>query len=211
VTYRWPHIIGSHVLALDRASGRTYDRDGRLHVAIANISKANVCPYAGEEIPDCDRLGLQPDRTYQLLRDPDELAKAAPTFRNLPILSRHVPVSADDHQPGLVIGSTGTDVAFVAPYLQSSLVIWSAAAITRIEDGSQRELSSAYRYRAIMEPGDFEGVRFDGKMVDIIGNHVALVAEGRAGADVVVGDASIRRCESFEQMFPQAVRIKIIA
>jgi ADP-ribose pyrophosphatase YjhB (NUDIX family) len=31
--------------------------------------------------------------------------RAAPTFNNIPALSRHVPVTADDHQPGLVIGS----------------------------------------------------------------------------------------------------------
>jgi hypothetical protein len=105
-----------HGLAFDRASVRTYDRDGRLHVEITNISKAAVNPYIGREIPDYKALGLDPDRVYKLLRDPDELAKAAPTFNNIPLLSRHKAVTADDHQPDLVIGSTGTDAAFEAPY-----------------------------------------------------------------------------------------------
>ncbi|MCV5420626.1 DUF2213 domain-containing protein, partial [Escherichia coli] len=30
---------------------------------------------------------------------------------------------------------------------------------------------------------------YDGVMRDIVGNHVALVTEGRAGSDVVVGDS----------------------
>lgn len=64
-------------LAFDRASVRTYDQDGRLHVAITPISKANVCPYLGSEIPDWEELGLDAQRTYRLLRDPDELARAA--------------------------------------------------------------------------------------------------------------------------------------
>jgi hypothetical protein len=41
--------IGRHALALDRASERTFDADGRLHVGTANISKAAVNPYVGSE------------------------------------------------------------------------------------------------------------------------------------------------------------------
>ncbi|AQH01667.1 hypothetical protein A9R05_23050 [Burkholderia sp. KK1] len=58
-------------LAFDRASVSTYDHDGRLHVAITPISKANLCPYLGSEIPDGESLSLEAQRTYRLLRDPD--------------------------------------------------------------------------------------------------------------------------------------------
>jgi hypothetical protein len=198
-------------MALDRTSARSYDADGRLHVAVCNISKANVCEYLGSEIPDYERLGLQADRLYRLYRDPAELAQAAPTFNNLPVLSRHVPVDARDHRPDLVCGSTGTDARFIPPYLQNSLVIWTAAAIEGVESGRQRELSAAYRYRPVMEPGTAAGERFDGRMTEIIGNHVALVTEGRAGADVVVGDRAPSRSMSFADRFPHAARIKISA
>lgn len=177
-------------LALDRASARTYDKDGRLHVAVTNISKAAINPYLGREIPDWETLGLTPDKTYRLYRDPEELAKAAPTFNNLPLLSRHVPVTADNHQPDLVVGSTGSNAEFASPYLSNSLVIWARDAIEGVEAETQKELSSAYRYRADMTPGKSpEGEPYDGVMREIIGNHVALVKEGRAGPDVVVGDA----------------------
>jgi hypothetical protein len=174
MNYRW-------ALAFDRApSVRTYDVDGRLHVALANISKANICPYLGREIPDYQVLGLDADRTYQLFRDPDELAKAAPSFNGVPLLSRHVPVSADDHQPDLVVGAVSNPI-FKAPYLTASLVIWARDAIVGIEDGTQRELSSAYRYKCIMEPGTYEGQRYAGRMINLTANHVCLVPEGRAG------------------------------
>lgn len=175
--------------ALDRASVRTTDADGRLHVEITPISKANVCPYLGSEIPDFEKLGLQSDRIYQLLRDPDELRKAAPSFNNLQLLMQHVPVSADDHQPEITIGSTGTDATFEHPYLKNSLVVWAKDAIDAITSNAQKELSSAYRYRADMTPGNYQGADYDGIMRDIVGNHVALVREGRAGTDVVVGDS----------------------
>lgn len=177
------------ILAFDRATMRLIDVNGRLHVKVSHISKAAVNPYYGREIPNCEGLGLEPDRIYQLLRDPGELAKAASTFNNIPLLNKHIPVSADDPQKDSVVGSTGTDAEFVDPYLNNSLVIWESAAIAGIRTNEQRELSSAYRYVADMTPGVYEGVPYDGRMTEIVGNHVALVPVGRAGADVLVSDS----------------------
>ena len=198
-------------LAFDRSSVRTKDVDGRLHVEVTNISKANVCPYMGKEIPDWELLGLDPEKIYQLYRDPDELKKAAPTFNNIPLLSEHVPVSIDDHQPELVVGSTGTDAEFVAPYLRNSLVVWEANAIAGIESNTQRELSCAYRYVPDMTPGVVDGISYDGVMREIRGNHVALVETGRAGSDVIVGDSKTVNLENHMNKKPlsrKAILIK---
>lgn len=178
-------------LAFDRASVRTKDTDGRLHVSMTNISKANVCPYLGKEIPNAEALGLDPDKIYRLLRDPAELEKAARTFNNLPLLIVHKPVNADEPARELTIGTTGTDAVWEAPYLRNSLAVWDAEGIAGIESEEQRELSSAYHYTPDMTPGEYEGDPYDGVMRDIIGNHVALVEEGRAGADVVVQDGAL--------------------
>jgi len=179
-----------HGLAFDRATVRRIDVDGRMHVEISNISKATVNPYRGSEIPEWETLGLDPNRIYFLLRDPEELARAAPTFNNIPLLSKHIPVSAAEPQKEFVVGATGSNAGYLAPYLRNSLVVWDAVAIALIESDEQKELSSAYRYRADMTPGMYEGVAYDGVMRDIRGNHVALVEVGRAGPDVVVGDSS---------------------
>lgn len=175
-------------LAQDR-SLRSYDQDGRLHVESSNISKATVNPYYGSEIPNYQQLGLEPKKVYYLLRDPEELEKAAPTFNNLPLLSKHIPVSADEPQKEVIAGTTGSDTVFEDGYLKCSLAVWDAEAIAGIESGEQVELSSAYHYTADMTAGEFEGRHYDGVMRDIVGNHVALVDVGRAGRDVVVSDA----------------------
>ena len=198
-------------LALDRASSvRSIDQDGRLHVSLTPISKANVCPYRGSEIPEAEALGLDPDKIYMLLRDPEELAKAAPTANGIPLLSEHVPVSVDEPQKAIVAGSTGTDAVFEAPYLMQSLVVWDAEDIALIDSGEKKELSSAYRYTADMTPGTFEGAHYDGVMRDIRFNHVALVSEGRAGPDVVVGDSQIKELETMSKraLSPKALVAK---
>jgi len=176
-------------IALDR-SARTVDADGRLHIDKSHISKANVCPYYGREIPGYDALGLDPDKVYQLLRDPAELEKGAATFARLPILSEHVPISADEPRQDLIVGAIGSDVAFNAPYLDADLSIWDSRAIAGIETDKIKELSCAYRYVPVMEPGEFDGIQYDGRMTEIQGNHLALVTIGRAGSDVVVADSN---------------------
>ena len=188
---RAPHAIKG--MAFDRSvspseSVRSKDRDGRLHISTMNISKASVDPYYGEEIPDYEELGLEPKKIYQLFRSPEELEAGAPTFDNLPVLSKHIPVSAKAPQKELTVGSLGTDAVFSDPYLTNSGVVYDQEAIDGIEDESQKELSSGYYYTADMTPGTFGGLRYDGVMRNIVGNHVALVDAGRAGPDVVVGD-----------------------
>lgn len=177
-------------MAIDRMTVRNTDVDGRMHIEVSPISKANVCPYYGKEIPGWQALGLEPDRIYKLYRDPVELAKAAPTFNRIPLLNKHVPHMAANPPKDNVVGTTGDNARFDPPYLLNSLSVWDNSAIAGIETNEQRELSSSYRYRADMTPGvSPEGEPFDGSMRDIVGNHVALVPVGRAGSDVSVGDS----------------------
>lgn len=198
---------GDSVLAFDRATVRSFDKDGRLHIELTPISKANVCPYYGREIPNSRSLGLQPDKVYYLLRDPKELAKAASTFNNIPLLNEHIPVTAADPQKMAVVGSTGTDAEFDGTYLKNSLVVWDGDSIAGIETDEKKELSSAYRYVADMTPGVHEGQQYDGVMRDIVGNHVALVIEGRAGSDVVVGDSIPTGMKSMSELTKKLMAI----
>ncbi|KMK23107.1 hypothetical protein ABW11_21080 [Pluralibacter gergoviae] len=198
----------TETLAFDRGSVRHYDKVGRLQVARSHISKANVCPYYGREIPDCEKLGLDPDRVYQLYRDPEELRKAAPTFNNIPVLCRHTPDFPGDPPREYRVGVTHSGAEFEYPYLDNGLSVWDSSAIAGIETDEQKELSSSYQYVADMTPGETpDGVSYDGVMRNIVGNHVALVETGRAGADVVVGDSLPPEFKSMK-LTPQAVAVR---
>ncbi|QAT69558.1 DUF2213 domain-containing protein [Citrobacter freundii] len=175
--------------AFDKASVRRYDADGMLHVSLTPISKANVCVYYGKEIPDSEALGLEPNKAYRLLRDPEELRKAVPTFNNKPVLNQHIGVSVVDPPKEAIIGSTGESAEFDGTYLKNSMVIWDVDSIMGIETERQKENSSSYRWRPDMTPGVYEGEAYDGVMRDIVCNHVAIVPSGRAGPDVFVYDS----------------------
>jgi Uncharacterized protein conserved in bacteria (DUF2213) len=184
-------VIAKIKWTFDKGSTRDFDSVGRMHVSVANISKANICPYRGDEIPGYEELGLKADQIYQMLRDPRELEAAAPTFNGVQLLKKHVAVDADDHQMWDIVGTTGTDAKFDGKYLTNSLHVWTKEGIEFIESGDQRELSCGYHYVPDMTPGNFGGKRYDGIMRNIEGNHVALVEEGRAGPDVIVGDSAL--------------------
>ena len=177
-------------LAFDRASVRSFDGNGRLQVTKSNISKANVCPYYGREIPNAEALGLEPDKIYRLYRHPDELKKAAPTFNNIPVLCIHTPDFPGDPPREYRVGTTHSGCDFDGTYLCNGLSVWDNSAIAGIETEEQKELSSSYQYRADMTSGTTpDDEVFDGIMRDIVGNHVALVETGRAGSDVLVADS----------------------
>ncbi len=195
-------------VAFDRASARRTDAQGFLHVDGCNISKACVNPYVGVEIPGWKAYGLDPTKTYRILRPPEELEKAAASFNNLPLMDGHIEVSAFDlENPDVkrrVVGSTGSDARFVAPFLVNSLAIYTAGAIAGVESKEQTELSCGYRFDLDMTPGTYEGEPYDGRMTNIQGNHVALVVEGRAGPQVVVRDSA-------EELARRALRRQAIA
>lgn len=175
-----------------RASVRTKDENGFLHVGVSNLTKEVVNPYYGREIPGWQERGLDPQRVYYGWRSGKELEKGASTFSGLPLLLDHHIEDAEAPQKEYRVGTVGTDARWEAPYVRASLVVTDAEAIRAIEDGSMRELSCAYRYDPLWEAGTFEGVDYDFIMTNIRGNHVALVEEGRAGSDVVVADAKPR-------------------
>lgn len=184
-----PKANTANLIAFDRASARRIDDDGRMHVAQSNISKAVVNPYYGSEIPRFAELGLDPQKIYYLLRDPVELERAADSFNNLPLMLKHVHQKAGDPQTDIIVGSI-SDASYDHPYLRASMCIWDERGIAAVETKAMVELSSSYHYEAVMEPGEFEGKPYDGKMTNIRGNHLALVESGRAGPDVVVADAN---------------------
>nr|WP_174506086.1 DUF2213 domain-containing protein [Acinetobacter sp. Marseille-Q1620] len=174
-------------IAMDE-SQRRYDGNGHLIIDRTIITKAAVNDYMGKEIPKHEELGLDPNKIYRLLRDPEELKKALFSFQGIQFLIRHIPVHADEPQKDSTVGSIGTDVEMEGDDVYSSMRVWDQKAIDYIESKKMQELSAGYAYTADMTPGEWKGQPYDGVMRNIHGNHVALVKHGRIGSDAVIAD-----------------------
>ena len=179
-------------LAFDKGSVRSVDENGFLHVKISPLTRVQVAPYYGKEIPGWRGLGLDPDKIYKGYRPESELKKATTieSINGIPIQLRHHPDFAEDPAKDTRIGATGTDGKYASPYLMNSLHFFDKKARDLIESEALRELSLAYRYKPDFTPGKTEdGQEYDFIMRDISGNHLALVEQGRAGHEVLVYDS----------------------
>lgn len=147
--------------------------------------------YLGMEIPRSTELGLDPNKIYRMLRDPEELKKGAATFARLPILSKHVPINTKSFPNELVVGTIGTDVEYIHPFIYADTCFWTEEAIAGIETDTVREFSCAYHYVAVMTSGIYEGEKYDGIMTEIEANHLAQVEAGRVGPEAMAADSKL--------------------
>ena len=172
-------------------SNREIDEvNGYLRVDECNISKCQVRPYLGKEIPNWREFDLEPDKIYNVYCPKEELKKAVPTFNNLPLTREHIEVDVDNVPKEKIVGSLGDHASFEYPYLKNNLIIYDKKDIDLVMSGKKKELSCGYRYTPVQQSGEVDGQHYDFVMTDIIGNHVALVKQGRAGRDVMVADSS---------------------
>lgn len=179
-------------IALDAdPSNRTYSQDGHLHVKENVVSAAQVNDYRAEEIPGWRELGLTAGRVYALLRDPVELEKSLSSpetsLHGKPLVIVHKAQTADDHDKEITVG-TVTNPYWDYPNVKAEITVWDGDAIKDIESNEQSDLSAGYFYKPVMEPGEFQGTKFDGRMVAIGFNHLCLVTIGRV-IGAMVGDA----------------------
>lgn len=184
----------SDILAIDASSVRSFDNNGNLHVSTSPLTRVQVAPYYGFEIPGWDSLGLDPKKLYYGYRCAEELSKpdTIKSVEGIPIQLDHHPDYPQAPAKDTRVGSTGDKAKFEEPYLYCSLHIQDQKAIDHINDGSMRELSLGYSYEPEFSPGETEsGQKYDFIMRDIRANHLALVENGRGGPSVLVLDHSL--------------------
>lgn len=200
-------------IALDAVqSVREKSPEGHLRITRCVLSSACVCPYFGREIPGWEALGLNPDETYQLYRDPTALAQAAASMDGKPVLFQHKPVSAEEHPREITVGAVGA-TQWENPDLIGTFTIWDQEAIDAIESGGLKAVSAGYAYRAIAQGGVHDGQPYSLTMVDIVFNHLALVAAPRV-PHAIIGDENTTMEAALATNKPaqkKALRAKLLA
>lgn len=121
-------------------------------------------------------------------RPPEEVGspKSLETFGMVPVTLEHPPVLLDskntkDHQ----VGYSGSKVEFDGKFVSVALTVTDADAIAAIKRGDKKEVSAGYKVEYDAKPGKTpDGESYDGIQRDIVANHIAVVAKGRAGNEV---------------------------
>lgn len=127
----------------------------------------------------------------KVYREESEVFKPAAiaSFEGKPVTDDHPPVGVDASNYASYTKGTVQNVrrgsGVDSDKLICDLVVYDAALISKIDAG-KREISCGYECKYIE--------RDDGTycQMDIIGNHVAVVEEGRAGSEVAIRDAKAK-------------------
>jgi hypothetical protein len=168
-----------------RLTGARVTDEGYL---VANVRTARI----GTQ----DYLGFELDRpdldTVTVYRDESEVFRKASlqTFGLLPV--------TDDHPADLVtadtarmvsVGTTNEEVLRDGEYLRIGIKLTDAATIRKVQDG-KRELSVGYTSELVWGDGFApDGTAYQARQTNIVGNHIAIVAAGRAGPLARIGDS----------------------
>lgn len=156
------------------------------------LSKVGVFPYLGRTISE----QLEPDKIYNVLRPEEELnsEETLNSFKLIPIVDDHTMLGT---QPGMqpaeekgVHGTIGSDVYYKDGVIYGDLKIFSETLKEEIENG-KKELSMGYFCDYELADGEYNGEPYQAIQRNLRINHVALVDEGRMGADVRVLDHKI--------------------
>lgn len=161
-------------ITLDRKRAVKLD-SGMMRVP-ARISRVGVQEYR--------RADGSIERAY---RPPEEVEKSAASFDAKPLVNDHPyadgGVVTADNAKRLGVGFVFNPV-FKAGFVEADLLIEDAEAVAAVESGKV-ELSAGYFIERDETPGVTpDGERYDFVQRDIVGNHVAIVDQGRAGPDV---------------------------
>lgn len=168
---------------------KTIDDNGYWLIEDNPVSIEGVFPYLGKTID----ARLEPYRIYQVYRPFEELSnpETLKSFDGIPFIDDHemlgdgfTPV---DKRPaaGVMMNPQASDGT-----LRADLKIFSEGLKNKI-DGGKKELSLGYQCTYELRRGVWNGKPYDAIQRNMRGNHIALVDQGRMGAEVRVYDRAI--------------------
>lgn len=170
------------------------DHNGYWQIKDNPISKEGVFPYYGRQIsPE-----LEPDKIYYVLRPREELKKSAETFKNVPFFNEHEMVGkgftpADNKKEH---GALGEQIYEKDGTLYANIIVRTEELKDLIQHG-KKELSLGYQCTYDLTPGIWRGKKYDAVQRNLLGNHIALVKNGRMGHGVRVMDAKDSEYDAF--------------
>jgi hypothetical protein len=161
--------------------------DGRL-AAVARFARAGVYNYVGAELgrPDLSTVAVYRPESEVFSED----AMASFGHKTMTLDHPGEPVTASNWKR-VAIGYTEGRVARDGGFVEIPLILADAGAVAEFEAGRATELSAGYACELVWGDGIApDGTPYQATQKAIRGNHIALVANGRAGSECRIGDAA---------------------
>lgn len=163
----------------------TVTPSGYMEVA-ARTARTGIQQYLGRELgrPDLGVVNVYRDENEVFRKD------SLQTFSKLPVTNEHPVTDVDaTNWRELAVGVTGDEVLRDGEYLKIGIKITDADAVKSVMDG-KRELSVGYTAEIVWQDGVApDGTPYQAVQKNIQANHIAIVANGRAGAKARIGDS----------------------
>lgn len=175
----------------NKESARKEDTNGWIEIKNNPLSRVGVFPYSGATV------GGDPSKVYRVYRPEEELSRpeTIESFKLLPWVDDHPSVLLGDSDEGLtpaekkgIQGVIGEDVYFKDGILYGNIKMFSETLANLIDSG-KKQLSVGYQCAYEIVSGIWNGIPYDAIQRGILGNHLALVQEGRMGKQVAVLDS----------------------
>jgi len=169
-------------------SQRVYSDEGFL-TAPALIGRTGIQEYRAREMKLTDR---DPNEIIRVFRPAEEVFKkdSMSSFANKPVTNNHPPELVNSKNfKEYSVGFSGNEITQDGDFIKAEIHVTDEVAIRNIEAGKV-ELSNGYTCDIEWIPGVTEdGVEYEAIQTNIKGNHIAIVAKGRAGSACKVADS----------------------
>lgn len=176
----------SDSIALDDSAQVRITRDGYL-VANPRAARIGIQVYRGVE------LGRRDVDTVKVFRPEEEVfhKDAMASLAHRPITNDHPPEMVDARNwRKYTVGNVGDTIARDGEYVRVPTTLMDADTISQVQAG-KRELSVGYHADIDWTPGEFNGEKYDARMINIRGNHLAVVDTARGGSNLKIGDSNV--------------------
>lgn len=130
--------------------------------------------------------------------------KSLASFKLVPITDEHPPqMLTSQNARQYAVGAVGENIRRDGNHIAATIAIHDAATIAKM-DGGKTQVSCGYDCELDETPGTTpDGERYDAVQTNIVGNHLALVHNARAGAAAAVRMDAAYRADSDSPTRPQ--------
>lgn len=184
-------------------SKRIYTDEGYL-IADARICRTGIQQYKGFELGLNDRA----EEVINVYRPEEEVfnKNSSSSFANKLITNNHPPEPVNAENAKIYgVGHSDSKVEKDGIFLKTKITVTDAAAIKDIESGKV-ELSNGYTSDLVWTSGvTADGENYEAVQTNIKGNHIAIVANGRAGVECRISDKNYEGLNVDDKIFIDGV------